>query len=192
MSSDIPFRDLIRRVRAGDARACTELVRRYEPAIRVAVHVRLTDPALRRVLDTMDVCQSVLANFFARAALGQFELDSPAQLVRLLQTMAYHRLINHVRQQQADVRDARRVVPASDDGQIADHRPGPSEVVANRELLREFRKRLSPEARHLADQRARGRSWKDIADELGTTAGAVRLRFSRECDQVASELRLGE
>jgi hypothetical protein len=79
MSSDISFRDLIRRVRAGDAGACTELVRRYEPAIRVAVPVRLTDPALRRVLDTMDVCQSVLANFFARPALSQFEPDDPAQ-----------------------------------------------------------------------------------------------------------------
>ena len=89
------FVDLIQRVRAGDEQASTELVRRYEPAIRVAVRARLTDPKLRRLLDSMDVCQSVLGNFFARAATGQFELDRPDQLVALLATMARNRVINH-------------------------------------------------------------------------------------------------
>ena len=51
MSLDESFRDLICRVRAGDEQAAYELVRRYEPAIRVAVRVRLSDPGLRRVLD---------------------------------------------------------------------------------------------------------------------------------------------
>src|SRR5262249_35579497 len=60
MSTDLPFRDLIVRVRLGDQRAAAELVGRYEPAIRRAVRFRLTDPRLRRTCDSMDVCQSVL------------------------------------------------------------------------------------------------------------------------------------
>jgi hypothetical protein len=59
--------DLVRRVRTGDAEASAELVRRYEPAIRITVRARLTDPGLRGLFDSMDICQSVLANFFMRA-----------------------------------------------------------------------------------------------------------------------------
>src|SRR4051812_2324040 len=61
---ELSFVDLVRLVRAGDEHASAELVRRYAPAIRIAVHARLRDPRLRRVLDSLDVCQSVLGNFF--------------------------------------------------------------------------------------------------------------------------------
>ena len=57
MSEANAFRDLIARVRAGDAAAAAELVRLYEPAIRRAVRVRLVDARLERLLDSMDVCQ---------------------------------------------------------------------------------------------------------------------------------------
>src|SRR5262245_23610315 len=53
------FDELMRRVRAGDEQAAADLVRRYEPAIRRAVRVRLRDPQLRRLLDSIDICQSV-------------------------------------------------------------------------------------------------------------------------------------
>src|SRR5260370_20668853 len=87
MSEDPSFGDLIRRGRAGEEEAATQLVRRYEPTIRRIVDVRLRDPRLRRLLDAEDVCQSVLASFFVRAAMGQYRLDTPEQLVRLLATM---------------------------------------------------------------------------------------------------------
>ena len=67
--------------------AAAELVRHYEPAIRRAVRVRLVDTRLNRLLDSMDICQSVMASFFVRAALGQYELNTPDQLLRLLATM---------------------------------------------------------------------------------------------------------
>jgi DNA-directed RNA polymerase specialized sigma24 family protein len=82
------FEDLIRRVRAGDEAAAAELVRRYETLVRRTVRLRLRDPRLQRLLDSVDICQSVLASFFARAALGQFELNTPQDLCRLLTAMA--------------------------------------------------------------------------------------------------------
>src|SRR5437868_13055213 len=94
MAEDVSFTDLVRRVRGGDGAAAAELVRRYEPALRAAIRVRLTDPHLRRVLDSTDVCQSVLANFFVRAAAGQFDLDRPEQLLGLLATMARNKVTN--------------------------------------------------------------------------------------------------
>jgi hypothetical protein len=56
VSDDSLFSEFLLRVRAGDAAAAEELVRRYESAVRVAVRVRLTDPALRRQFDSVDVC----------------------------------------------------------------------------------------------------------------------------------------
>jgi len=92
MADDPTFRDLILRVRSGDEQAAADLVRRYEPTIRRTVRVRLRNLRLRRVLDSMDVCQSVLLNFFVRVAAGQFELDTPNQLLKLLATMARHKV----------------------------------------------------------------------------------------------------
>src|SRR5437764_4205204 len=94
------FPDLIRRVRGGDEAAAAELVKRYEPAIRRAVRVRL-DPRLRRVCDSMDLCQAVLGSFFVRAALGQYELETPEQLLKLLATMARKKLSKAGRFQRA-------------------------------------------------------------------------------------------
>jgi hypothetical protein len=77
MAEDASFRELIRRVQGGDAQAARELVRAYEWAIRLQVRVRLTQPDLRRLLDSMDIVQLVWASFFPRAAAGEFELEDP-------------------------------------------------------------------------------------------------------------------
>src|SRR5215468_1887286 len=108
MPADDQFADLIRRVRAGDEDAAAELVRRYEPSIRRVVRVHLRDPRLRRVLDSTDVCQSVLASFFVRANLGQYELDTPDSLLRLLAAIARNKVTNQALKHQADCRDYRR------------------------------------------------------------------------------------
>jgi RNA polymerase sigma factor (sigma-70 family) len=191
MSDDEAFRDLLRRVRTGDEQAAYELVRQYEPAIRVAVRVRLSDRSLRRVLDSMDICQSVFLNFFVRAASGQFELDAPDHLLRLLVTMARNKLTNLALKQQAARRDQRRVQKGGlDQQELIARGPSVSAVVANRELLREFRMRLSDGEQKLADLRALGRSWPEIAAELGEDADTLRMRLTRAIDRVVGELRL--
>ena len=102
--------ELIRRVRDGDGRAASEFVQRDEAVIRCAARVRLFDSRLRSVFDSMDICQSVLASFFARAAQGQYELEEPEHLLKLLVSMARHKVADQVRREQADRRDARRLV----------------------------------------------------------------------------------
>jgi RNA polymerase sigma-70 factor (ECF subfamily) len=186
------FRELIARVRNGDDRAAEELVGRYESTIRMAIRVRLDQSDLRRLLDSVDICQSVLANFFVRAASGQFDLDTPAQLIKLLVTMARNRLINHVHHQQAARRDCRRRDGNAQVGDIADLGPSPSQVIAYRELLEVFRGRLTEEERKLADLRALGRSWKEVAVAAGGHPEALRFRLTRALDRVARELRLEE
>ena len=99
MSSEQSFASLMEQVRDGDQQAAAELLERYEPAIRRAIRLRLTDARMRAVLDTMDICQSVMASFFMRAALGQYDLETPEQLRNLLVAMARNKLGMQVRRE---------------------------------------------------------------------------------------------
>src|SRR4051794_37199199 len=109
MSTPQDFRELIVRVRAGDEQAAAELVSLYEPLIRREVRLRLEDRRLTRAFDSVDLCQSVLASFFVRAAAGQYDLDEPGQLAGLLVKMARNKLASHARHQNRQRRDQRRV-----------------------------------------------------------------------------------
>jgi hypothetical protein len=62
MPSDPPFAEFIHRIRQGDEQAAAELVRRYEPAIRLEVRMRLgrNDPAGTRSCLRQDVRTSRL------------------------------------------------------------------------------------------------------------------------------------
>src|SRR5262245_31543761 len=130
MSSTRPFEELIRLVRAGDAAAAQELVLRYEGPIRRAARVQLGETRLRRLLDSTDICQSVLASFFMRAALGQYDVDKPQQLVKLLVMMAHNKVIDAARKHAAE-RHAHRHVQLGDSAeqQICDPATSPSEAV---------------------------------------------------------------
>ena len=193
MSDDNVFADLIRRLRAGDPRAAEELVREYEPAIRLEAHCRLRDPRLRRAFDSMDVCQSVLASFFVRAAAGEYDLEHPDQLRKLLAGMARNKLLVQVRRQRAQCRDVRRLEPiARDDDAAVAADPSPSRRCEVKDLLHSFQQRLTPEERQLADLRAQGREWPDIAARVGGTPSGRRKQLARAIDRVARELGLDE
>src|SRR4051794_9865861 len=193
MAEESEFQDLIRRVRAGDEAAAAEIIRIYEPAIRRAARVRLVDPRLRRLFDSMDICQSVLASFFVRAALGQYELDQPDQLLRLLVTMSRKKLIDQAREQGAARRDYRRADAREHvAGELAANAPTPSQQVAANELLEEFRNRLSDDERRLADDRAQGHDWASIAADRGGSPEALRKKLARAVDRVAVELGLDD
>src|SRR5436190_274140 len=74
--------------------------------------------------------------------------------------------------------------------ELIDHRPAFADVVANQELLGKVFERLSPEERHLAEERALGRSWDELASELGVKSDTLRKRLTRALDQVAVDLSL--
>src|SRR5215469_11628452 len=95
------FEELIRRVRAWDQEAAAELVRLYEPTIRRVVRFRLAKARLGHLLDSMDVCQSVLKSFFVRAASGQYDLETPGQVIGLLTAMARNKLASQARKQRS-------------------------------------------------------------------------------------------
>jgi RNA polymerase sigma-70 factor (ECF subfamily) len=185
------FRDLIRLVRAKDQAAAAELVRRYEPTIRRVARVRLASARLQNAFDSMDICQSVFGSFFVRAALGQYEIETPEELLRLLVSMSRKKVIDQVRKAGAARRDRRRLQAGPpDEFQCVCPNPTPSQQVAADELLREFHLRMTPVERFLAEQRAQGRDWAQIAEEMGGSAEALRKQLARAIDRVSQELNL--
>ena len=190
MCENAAFADFVRRIRDGDDQAARELVQLYEPVIRREVRLRLRDERLASRFDWTDICQSVMASFFVRAAAGQYDLEQPDQLLRLLVVMARHKLTQQVRRNSADRRDCRRLETHDraylEEGSAAV--PSPSRLVAGREWLEEVRRRLTEEERRLADLRGQGCEWAEIAARLGGTAEARRKQLARAIDRVEQQL----
>ena len=185
------FAELLERVRGGDSDAATELVRKYESAIRVAVRTRLSDPALRRQFDSMDVCQSVLASFFLRAAAGQYDLRDPAQLVALLTKMANNKLAMRARHEYRQRRDIRRKVQFSDiQPEPAAGSAEPTQQALGRDLVNRAFGLMDVQVREMAVCRGRGMEWSEIAAQIGGTADARRKQFQRAVDQIAQTLEI--
>jgi RNA polymerase sigma factor (sigma-70 family) len=193
ISEEPTFRELIERVRRGDGEAAAILVRRYEPAIRRAARFRLGDARLYTVLDSLDICQSVLASFFVRAAAGQYEITEPEQLLGLLVRMARNKVVDHARKEQAERRSHRQVPLGSGARDaLATSVPGPDQAAVSRELFTEVYRRLSADERRLVDLRNSGRDWASIAGERGGSAVALRKQFSRALNRVARQLGIDD
>ncbi len=179
------YPEFIRRIRAGDEQAAEEVVRRYEPEIRLEVRswLRLRNPSLRRVFDSMDVCQSVLASFFARAAVGEFDLDEPSQLIRLLVGMARKKVAEQARFHQRKRRDVRRVGANDPEAnRVAGSEATPSRVASGRELLQKLRESLLDDERQIADLRAARLG-------LGRRGGSARWHSRRPAQATGSRGR---
>jgi DNA-directed RNA polymerase specialized sigma24 family protein len=187
MSQAPDFEELIRRVRAWDQQAAAEVVRRYEPAVRRAV--RLAGARLGNLLDSMDICRSMMASFFIRATSGQYEPETPARLRRLLTTMGRNKRNARAREQHARRRDSRRV-EADDQGEgpFVSAGAGPGTEVAARDLLQEVHRRSLPDERRRLEMKNQGHDRSAIAAELGGGAEARRRRLSRSLDRIAAQL----
>lgn len=176
------FQQFLTGLRERDEGAAEELLRRYEPLIRRVIRMRLTDPRLRRVVDSLDICQSILAHFYAGADRETFALDSSRQLRNLLVKMAVNKVIDKARHEQRHAGG----LPEGPDP--AADTPAPGEVVAQRELVEVIRVRLTERERWLADQRALGRGWAELARETGVSPSALRMMHARAAARVRRQL----
>jgi RNA polymerase sigma factor (sigma-70 family) len=185
-----PFVEYVARLRAGDQAALEELVERYAPVIRLEARMRLRSAHLRAVLDSMDICQSVLKSFFLRAAQGQFDIDRPEDLRRLLVKMACNKSLEAARKEYAEKRDARRSVSLGDEAHQVAGDDDPVGGVEWQELMMRGRQMLSPDERRIAEGRAAGQSWEELATALGGTPDGLRMQLARAQERVAAALGL--
>jgi RNA polymerase sigma factor (sigma-70 family) len=185
----VVFQDLWKRVRAGDEQAAAELVRRFEPLVRFEARLRITDPRLGRQYDSGDICQSVLASLFMRAARGGYDISSPSDLVRLLVVMARNKVASKARRLR--VRDSDRNRDESVDVESVIHTKGelgPLRATLLRDQLAEVQRHLSEDETRILEMRIAGYTWPEVAIELGGTAEARRKQLRRAVAPIYGEL----
>jgi RNA polymerase sigma-70 factor (ECF subfamily) len=186
------FAELIERVRSGDEEAASQLVKEFEPTVRRELRFRLRDSRARLELDSMDISQSVLSNFFVRVATRQYDLKEHGDLVKLLVTMTRNKVAEKLRRQHRQRRDSRRTVSGVENMSLPSSDPTPSSLLAGKELLELVRQNLSGEERRLCDLRCQGLSWEEIAGSEGGSAEARRKQMTRAIEAIVHKLRLDE
>lgn len=185
LSDAARFEALIRQVRAGDQQAAADLVREYEPYIRRAARNRLRNSPLRRVLDSLDVCQSVLVSLFHRTAQGQYELETPEQLQRLLVRMVHNKVADAWRRYSVRILGQDGV----EHDNHADSALLPDEQVSQQELHALARQHFNADEWTLFEARESGISWAELATQHGGTADSLRKQVSRALERVGEILR---
>lgn len=98
---------LVRRFRAGEQDAATELYLRYADRLEKLARSE-TGRDLGMRLDAEDVVQSVFRTFFRRAAAGQYELPAGEELWRLILVIALNKIRQLGIHHRAAKRDATR------------------------------------------------------------------------------------
>ncbi len=192
MDQEFSFSELIERVKSGNEQAVSQLVKKFEPVIRRELRFRLRDSRARFELESMDISQSVLSNFFVRVATRQYDLKEQGDLVKLLVTMTRNKVAENLRARHRQRRDSRRTVQGVEGMALATADPTPSRVLAGKEILQLVRQNLSGEERRLVDLRCQGLSWEEIANSLGGSADARRKQMARAIDEIVHKLRLDE
>lgn len=183
---------LLDRVKAGDDSAATELVQYYEPEIRRYVRFRMTSSSVRRFVDSLDICQSVLARFFCALNNEDVEIADAQKLKAFLIQIAQNRIYDAVAWQHAQKRDARKLDPKAGEAlaAIADSGNCVENLAEMQEIVSLVYGACSEEERRLIQERMNGREWSELATEFGSTEDALRKRVQRTLERVAAETGL--
>ncbi len=186
------FQEILEQVQAGDEAAADEFVRTYEPYVRQVVRARLRVTRLRRVADSSDFCQAVMASFLIRVSVGEFDLAGSVELKRLLGRMAINKVVDLARKPEfrspvfavsaPGVKGVEPIAPG----------PGPATQLALKDMIETVRARLGDNERAISDLRTTGLSWAEVAGRLGEKPAAVRNRLNRALKHIIHELGLEE
>ncbi|MCC9605904.1 sigma-70 family RNA polymerase sigma factor [Blastopirellula sp. JC732] len=187
----IDIAELIRQIRRGQPAAAEQLFRYYEPEIRAEIRYRLRSTAVRRVVDSQDICQSVMISFFLRVGAGQYEIAEPQELLQLLLKIARNKTNDAYRAQLADKRDVRRV-RSLDAAKELEEKVGREKVATNAaemaDLLQELERQLSTQEFEIASLRRQGFQWDEIGQKMGESPEALRKRFHRAVERIGRTL----
>jgi RNA polymerase sigma factor (sigma-70 family) len=173
---------LIARVRQGDEAALAELLRQYEPKIRLTARYLLR-PVLRRYLDSIDVSQSVQFHLMDGLRRGSLDLHDSETFVALAVTLVRRKVAQHWRhlQREHHLRFGRPEGQGPEEIPVATPDPpgDPAQAAQQSEELQRLWRILDPTERRLLELRLQGHSTEEAATQMGFAANVLRVRLSR-------------
>lgn len=171
MSGEV-LESLMDRLRHGDAQAAEELLKQYEPILRVIVRRQLSPP-LRRKFDSVDIVQSVWADVFGGFRQDRWEFADAAHLRAFLVRSARNRLINRARQQKFEMTQPDYLLQEPMD----DAQGSPSEELEADELWDRMLALCPPAHQDILRFRRQGYSIDEIAQQTNLHPGSIRRIF---------------
>jgi RNA polymerase sigma-70 factor (ECF subfamily) len=205
MPAEMPASDLIRRCHAGEAEARAELFARYRHYLRVLAEAQL-GRHLRGKCDPSDLVQQTLLE--AHRDFPTFQGQHETELLGWLRRILAHNLFNEARRFATHGRDARRELSlegfqagVDQSSQmlarcLADEGPTPSDVAAERETAVRLADTLArlPEnyQRVLLLRLFEGLTAEEVAERMGSTAGAVRMLQMRALEALRALVKAAE
>ena len=176
------FRALLSRARLGDRSAIEELVKEYEPEVRLVARVRL-GTALRPYLDSVDLVQSVHRSVLLGLRQDKFDISSPEKLVALALTIVRRKVARHWRrlrrQSRANVAESCSENLPELLLSLSSPELDPSDAVALRDQIERLFSRLDDTERRLMELRLEGFTTAEVARKLGLKSDVLRVRLSR-------------
>ena len=151
------------------------------------------DSRLRTRRESIDVCQSVVKSFVEDFHEGKVHFENEAALAGYLQAIVKNKLIDLARHDGAQRRGGGRHAFSLNDSSAGDaFEPaspigGASSIISSEERQRMVMDSLSLDERRLIDLRGRGLEWEQIADMTGESSAALRKRWSRLQQRLASD-----
>jgi RNA polymerase sigma-70 factor (ECF subfamily) len=179
--SPIDFAALLARARDGDSAALDQLAREYEPKLRMVARVRL-GAALRPYLDSMDLVQSVQRSLVAGLRGDKYDVSDPEKLLALALLMVRRKA---ARQWRHLKKQRRFDTPVGSDSlpdlftALAANADDPARAAEVRDGMARLHERLSDAERRIIELRLHGHSTGEIAQQLGLSPVALRVRMTR-------------
>jgi len=176
------FAAVLARARGGDREAFDQLVREYEPKLRLVARV-LLGPALRPYLDSVDLVQSVHKSVLLGLRDQKFAVEGPDNLLALALALVRRKVARHWRRLQRQQRlSGTAAAPADLASVLAGlSRPqdDPARAAEFHDHVAQLCQNLNDAERRLLDLRLQGYSPAECALELGLSAVAFRVRLTR-------------
>jgi RNA polymerase sigma factor (sigma-70 family) len=170
-----PPPELIQQLRDGDPRGADALFARYAQRLTRIAETHLSGNLAGR-LDGSDIVQSVFRTFFRRSAEGHFQIDSTAQLWRLLVKITVLKVRAKGRYHTAGVRNVGAEASAEPEDWLVEatrREPGPLEAVMFIDQLDALLRGLPDLHCQVLDLRLQGFGPTEIAPRLGVSRQTV-------------------
>jgi RNA polymerase sigma factor (sigma-70 family) len=183
MTPDAPsFAALLTRARQRDPEAVGQLCQQYEPKLRVVARV-LLGPAMRPVLDSMDLVQSVHRSLLIGIREEKFDVSTPENLIALALTLLRRKVARHWRRMQRQQRLA--LGGSSIDllptvlAELTTREADPAETAQYHDQVAHLCSQLDSTERQVLALRLDGYTIAEIAQQLGLNHTTLRVRLIR-------------
>jgi len=177
------FAELLSRARLGDQSAVEQLVRQYEPEVRLVARVRL-GAALRPYLDSMDLVQSVHRSLMSGLREDKFDISSPERLVALALTMVRRKIARRWRCHRRQHRLSHAGLDSAENlpqllVSVCSSESDPQTVATLRDQMERLMSTLDETERRLIEMRLAGCTTAEVGRQLRLDPDVLRVRLSR-------------